>query len=871
MAEIGSAFLSIIPSARGFGRTLESDVSRETNGVGKKVGAGFGKAFGAAAGLLAAAGIGSFLKDSIGEAREAQKVGAATTQIIKATGMAANLTADQVGNLSGALSAKIGVDDEVIQSGANILLTFKAVRDEVGKGNDVFTRATAAGADLAAAGFGSIEANAKTLGKALNDPLKGITALTRSGVTFTEQQKEQIATLVESGDILKAQKIILGEVEAQVGGVAAATATSGEKFAVAYGNLKESIGTALFPLMDRLATAATTKVIPALEGIVKGFSYLFGGGEEGARGFAEIIDNAFGNTGKYIGPVTKVTEAFQTAFAAAVQIRTEIAQRLSPVFNALGGFISRNPELVRNFAIALGVLVGAIGAVTLATTAFSIALNTTGIPLLIIGVAALAAGLIYAYQHSEAFRTTVQSLATTVQTTVLPALQSMWAYFQSNVVPVLQAVGAVIRDQVLPIIGTFAQFVVGTLIPAIVRIATQIGSNLAPIFKQLVATFKADVLPTIQLVLAKFREYQPVIQQVISVVTKVIGKYLEFAAAVLGKVLPPLIRFAGFLISNVVPSVIATIDVGARIIKTAIAIGTAFVDAVKDVAKFVSGLKDKIGDAINAVKEFPNRAKGALGFIGSVLLQAGKDLIQGLINGIVDKAGDAVAAIGNAVSDMVNAAKNKLKIFSPSRVFHEIGEFTMKGLANGVDAEGPKAVKAVIETMTKMLDGLKTKRDQIKSALDGFKSDFASLRDSITSTFTGNLFEATNGQDFLQSLLGKQGDLKGLKAAFAKLRGYGVSPAFLSQLFASGNSALILDLAAGEKSQANLAASLFNDTNTLAGSLGNQVARADVGPKIDRTNAELAQMNRSIKQLAGDLADAINDAAVKGKKGRVAA
>ena len=63
------------------------------------------------------------------------------------------------------------------------------------------------------------------LGKALNDPIKGITALTRVGVTFTEQQKDQITTLVESGKTIDAQKIILGELQKEFGGSAEAQTT----------------------------------------------------------------------------------------------------------------------------------------------------------------------------------------------------------------------------------------------------------------------------------------------------------------------------------------------------------------------------------------------------------------------------------------------------------------------------------------------------------------------------------------------------------------------------------------------------------------------------------------------------------------------
>ena len=214
-------------------------------------------ALGAAVITSAAAAAKDFIGSSIDEAREAQKVGATTEQIIKTTGGAAKITASQVGDLATAISLKTGMDDEAIQSGANLLLTFKNVKNEVGEGANIFDRATAAAADLSAAGFGDLNGASKQLGKALNDPIKGITALSRSGVTFTEQQKTQIKAMVASGDVLGAQKIILGEVESQVGGAAEASATAADKMSVGWGNLQESIGTLLLPVIDQLQGVLT--------------------------------------------------------------------------------------------------------------------------------------------------------------------------------------------------------------------------------------------------------------------------------------------------------------------------------------------------------------------------------------------------------------------------------------------------------------------------------------------------------------------------------------------------------------------------------------------------------------------------------------
>ncbi|HHH26953.1 MAG TPA: hypothetical protein ENK57_01200, partial [Polyangiaceae bacterium] len=133
---------------------------------------------------------------------------AATAQIIEDTGGAANVTTEQVKKLAREMSLATGIPKETLLRAQNILLTFKEIRNVVGEGNQIFDRATRLTADMAAVFGGSAADAAKQLGKALNDPITGVSALTRVGVTFTQQQKEQIRTLVETGQILEAQKLI---------------------------------------------------------------------------------------------------------------------------------------------------------------------------------------------------------------------------------------------------------------------------------------------------------------------------------------------------------------------------------------------------------------------------------------------------------------------------------------------------------------------------------------------------------------------------------------------------------------------------------------------------------------------------------------
>ena len=219
------------------------------------------------------AGVGFALKGAVDAALESQKISRQTEAIVKATGGAANIAASEVSKLSEALAFKTGVDDEAIQSSLNLLLTFKQVQNVVGEGNDIFNRASQAVLDLGNV-FGSTDSAAVQLGKALSDPIRGVTALRRSGINFTESQQDLIKSLVASGQSLEAQKLILAEVESQVGGTAEATATGFGKMQVAVDNVKERLGAIFLPILERFANFITNSVLPKIDDFIDRFNNL---------------------------------------------------------------------------------------------------------------------------------------------------------------------------------------------------------------------------------------------------------------------------------------------------------------------------------------------------------------------------------------------------------------------------------------------------------------------------------------------------------------------------------------------------------------------------------------------------------------------
>lgn len=209
------------------------------------------------AGLIGAYGGARALGLLISESQEARKVTAQTNAVLKSTGGVSKVTRAEIEKLSAAMSRKAGVDDETVQQSENLLLTFTKVRNEAGKGNQVFTRGAQAALDLSAALGTDLNSATIQVGKALNDPIKGVTALQRVGVSFTAQQREQIKALMESGHQLDAQKLILRELNTEFGGTAAAKATPLDRLQVSALNLAETLGTELAPAMDEGARQAT--------------------------------------------------------------------------------------------------------------------------------------------------------------------------------------------------------------------------------------------------------------------------------------------------------------------------------------------------------------------------------------------------------------------------------------------------------------------------------------------------------------------------------------------------------------------------------------------------------------------------------------
>ena len=240
LAEVDARLAQVRAQARG--------VQEELGSAGGGVGDFIKKAVGFAGIQLGVEAVVGSLKqlgsESVAEFEQAQGAAAQLQAALLSTGGAAGLTKQELLDLSTALEGKTILDGDAITQAQSVLLTFTKIK----KG--VYEEALPAIVDMATrlGGDGPADLQGATIqvGKALNDPVKGITALAKAGVSFSEDQKAMIKSLVETGDVAGAQSIILKELQNEFGGSAEAAAKAGtgplKQFEIQIGNVKEGLG-----------------------------------------------------------------------------------------------------------------------------------------------------------------------------------------------------------------------------------------------------------------------------------------------------------------------------------------------------------------------------------------------------------------------------------------------------------------------------------------------------------------------------------------------------------------------------------------------------------------------------------------------------
>lgn len=645
--------------------------------------------------------------DSISAARESNMVAAQTAQVIKSTGAAAGVTTQHVLDYASALSAASGKSlfgDEQIAESTNLLLTFTEIK---GKTLDA---ATAISVDMAQALGGAPKDAAIQLGKALNDPIKGITALTRVGVSFSAEQKATIQAMQEAGDTAGAQAIILAELNKEFGGSAAAAAAADGGFAQFHdrlGEMEETIGKAILPVLGQLMGVLNDTLLPIVENLANKVGPFI---EDLTQGFSEGGLGGAINTflNELFGLNTNIGFLVDDKLTALKSLIDDIAQGFSE--GGLGGAI--NTFLNEVFALNTNVgffvddvLQHLIATFTDAPTPVEGFLNVLGeiSPTFAFVRAAVEAALPPIQSIIQSVFDIIQGVISGHGATMLADVQSVWAQIQGLINAVLPPIQSIIAS----VFGAIATFLHthGADIQAFIKTT---WDQIAAIVKVAVALVQAIIVPVFTFVAGFIRDHGTQIQALLSAAWTAIKAVIDAALTIIKGVLTAALQIIQGNWSGAWETIKGTF---ARVWEDIKVLLSADLDALK--AMF-SGTVDS-------------------------LTRIGSDLINGLLRGIKDGWDRVERYISDAADQLPDWFKAAYGISSPSKVMaEEVGAPIIAGVMAGMQDTLPGLINLIDDLGTQVVEANKKWKPNIVNAfrdtINGIDDEIQKLGDSISNT-----------------------------------------------------------------------------------------------------------------------------------------
>src|SRR5216684_2217802 len=400
--------------------------------------------------------LGDQIGDVIKVTEAHQLVAAQMVQVLKSTRDVSGMTADALDNLAQSFSKTTMFSADTVLGGENLLLTFTNI------GKSVFPQATQAILDVSQAMGQDLKSSAIQVGKALGDPLTGMTALQRIGVTFSASEKEQIKTMMAHNDIIGAQKIILHELSTEFGGSAtAAGKTFGGQLKILqdrFEELKIKIGEKVMPVLTTLLNWFSTTALPGLQRFGDFLGSKLGPAFQALGGFIQTVVGYLQGE-QFAGVIAD----FQTLGTEIEQHVAPVLQRLMPILQQIGGFFqsafSQIGPLLTNVVIpAIDNVVFFIGALLSGIKpADPIFKGVWNVFMQLGKVLQDVGGFL-----QSTFAPVWQQLVTVWTSQILPSLKQLWSALQP-LLPVLQAIGGIILGVVVVAMGVLVGVIGGLL------------------------------------------------------------------------------------------------------------------------------------------------------------------------------------------------------------------------------------------------------------------------------------------------------------------------------------------------------------------------------------------------------------------------
>jgi phage-related protein len=561
------------------------------------------------------------LVDSVKVAMDHQAVMSQTAQVLKSTHDASGMTAQSLDDLSHSLANTTTFSDDTIESGENLLLTFTGI------GKDVFPQVTSTMLDMSQAMGMDTKSAALQLGKALNDPLTGMTALTREGVTFSDAEKKSIQTMMAHNDVAGAQKVMLKELQTEFGGSAkAAGQTFGGQVAILQNHLeelKEKIGTALLPILSSLMSVVSNEVMPALDRFSAWFS-------------------------STVGPALQRFGDFLNAnVVPALKSMASNANSMIPVLAGLG-------------AIIASILVPA-------TIMWAAGVVAATWPFLAIGVAVAALTAIFMafYNNNKPFRDFINAIGSAIAS-LAPIFQQIGAQLMSNLMPAwkqlqqafqqalpaLQMIGTILGVVLLAAIGVFIGAIVGwaKAISAVIVGVVGIFTGFVEIFTGIFNILAGIVSVFVDLFTGNWSKLGSDLKQIWTGITQMFMGEWQIITSIFQMGVGVITGLVGGFVQGIVSFFQGMFDslVGHSIIP----------DMINGIVSWFAQLP---GRAMGYISSLVSQISGALGGLGSQALAWAGDMISNFVAGIQN----GIAAVGNAAANIASAISSHLHFSLP--------------------------------------------------------------------------------------------------------------------------------------------------------------------------------------------------------------
>ncbi|GEB46945.1 hypothetical protein MTE01_28900 [Microbacterium testaceum] len=687
MSNVGYATLNVIPSAKGFGKTLTGQVSPAMASAGAEGGNIIGSTVGKIAGpLLAAAGIASmglFVAGAVKQAGALEQSMGAIDTVFKGS-------AAQMHEWSASASTSVGLakndyNELAVLIGSQLKNAGTPMDELAGKTNGL----VAAGADMASMFGGTTKEAVEAISSALKgerDPIEryGVSLNeakiqakmaedAMNGVTYaSEEQAKAAATLAlimaQTGD---AQGNFARESQTYEGVM--------QRLSASWQNVTTTIGQGFLPI----ATAGGSVLLgmmPSIQGVADKFASL----APAIQGVVEIL--LYGN---YDGGL----------FAAFSGIAED-----SPIIGFL--FDVRNGVIDLFSAIAAGspdgiaeVFTGLINGAAAARDGLITAV-LGALPGIVSAILAMAPSILQAAFTS--FFGLVQGLITAIP----PLLTALLAMVPQVITLLLGMV---------PVLITAGLTLFMALVQAVIQIIPQIATALITMLPQ-IATTLLGMLPSI--IVAALELFMGLVQAVVQMVPVLITAVLEILPVLITTLLgmlPTIIESALTLFLGVVTGlltaipqvIVALLGMLPQLLSTVIGMIPQLIQAAVQLFKgIVSAIPKVLPLIIDALITIGPQLVSTLIDMVPLLLQAGVDLIGGLIAGLWDAAGGVVDALLSIAGNAVDAFKSFFGIHSPSRLFMSFGGFMGEGLAIGLDKSERRVTSAALDMANAAADAV---------------------------------------------------------------------------------------------------------------------------------------------------------------------